>query len=150
MPHQNEPYAKEIEWGTAIKLYEFETTVGQSNVLRKDGLLYALERLMPEIPLPVRIHECREGYGGKEASYDTPIAGLVVRLIDGKGDNLEPSFPLVPSAPPFAMRVAEELNQVSPPAVPSSSSLVPPSPAEPIWMLIVDEGVRERLFVATA
>jgi hypothetical protein len=94
MPHQDEPYAREIEWGTAIKLYEYETNVGQSNVLRKDGLLYALERLMPEIPLPVRIHECREGYRGKEGSYETPIAGLVVRLIDGKGDNLEPSFPL--------------------------------------------------------
>jgi hypothetical protein len=68
--------------------------VGQSNVLRKDGLLFALERLMPEIPLPIRLHECR-GYGGeKERSFDTPIAGLVVRLIDGKGDNLEPSFPL--------------------------------------------------------
>lgn len=94
MPNQDQPYAREIEWGTAIKLYEYETNVGQSNVLRKDGLLYALDRLMPEIPLPVRLHECREGYGGKEGSYDTPIAGLVIRLTDGKGDNLEPSFPL--------------------------------------------------------
>jgi hypothetical protein len=94
MPLQDEPYAREIEWGTAIKLYEYETNVGQSHILRKDGLLFALERLMPEIPLPVRLHECREGYGGKLGSYDTPIAGLVVRLIDGKGDNLEPSFPL--------------------------------------------------------
>ncbi|MHC4571680.1 MAG: hypothetical protein ACYS0C_06355 [Planctomycetota bacterium] len=94
MPHQDKAYAREIEWGTGIKLYEYETNVGQSNVLRKDGLLYALERLMPEIPLPVRVHECRKGYGGKEGSYETPIAGLVVRLIDGKGDNLEPSFPL--------------------------------------------------------
>lgn len=94
MPHQDEAYAREIEWGTAIKLYEYRTNVGQSNVLRKDGLLFALERLMPEIPLPVRLHECR-GYGGeKERSFDTPIAGLVVRLIDGKGDNLESSFPL--------------------------------------------------------
>jgi len=94
MPYQNEPYAREIEWGTAIKLYEYETNVGQSNILRKDGLMYALERLMPELPLPVRLHECREGFGGKEGSYDTPIAGLVVRLEDGKGDNLEPGFPL--------------------------------------------------------
>jgi hypothetical protein len=95
MPHQDEPYAREIEWGTTIKLYEYETTVGQSNVLMPDGLLYALERLMPEIPLPIRLHECRVGYrGGKEKSFETNIAGLVVRLIDGKGDNLEPSFPL--------------------------------------------------------
>jgi len=94
MPHQDEAYAREIEWGTAIKLYEYETNVGQSNVLRKDGLLFALERFMPEIPLPVRLHECRRYGGEKERSFDTPIAGLVVRLIDGKGDNLESSFPL--------------------------------------------------------
>lgn len=95
MPHQNEPYSREIQWGTAIKLYEYETTVGQSNIIWPDGLMYALERLMPEIPLPVRLHECRTGYKGeKERSFDTPIAGLVVRLIDGKGDNLEASFPL--------------------------------------------------------
>ncbi len=94
MPHQDEPYSREIEWGTAIKLYEYETNVGQSNVVMPDGLMYALERLMPEIPLPIRIHECRGYKGEKERSFDTPIAGLVVRLIDGKGDNLEPSFPL--------------------------------------------------------
>jgi len=94
MPHQNEAYSREIAWGTAIKLYEYEISVGRSNVVLPDGLMYALERLMPEIPLPVRIHECRGGYEGKAGSFDTPIAGLVVRLIDGKGDNLEPSFPL--------------------------------------------------------
>jgi len=94
MPHQDEPYVRAIEWGTAIKLYEYETNVGQSNILMKDGLLFGLERLMPEIPLPVRLHECRGYKGEKERSFDTPIAGLVVRLIDGKGDNLEASFPL--------------------------------------------------------
>jgi hypothetical protein len=94
MPHQDEPYAREIEWGTVIKLYEYETNVGQSDINRKDGLLFALERLMPEIPLPIRIHECRGYGGGKERSHENPIAGLVVRLEDGKGDNLEPGFPL--------------------------------------------------------
>lgn len=101
MPERNEPYAREVGSGTAIKLYEYETTVGQSNVLRKDGLLYALERLMPQVALPIRIYECRAGYGGeKERSYETPIAGLVVRLEEGRGDNLEPDFPL--SAPLYA------------------------------------------------
>lgn len=95
MPHQTDPYAKEIEWGTSIKLYEYETNVGQSNVIFPDGLMYALERLMPEIPLPVRIYECRSGFkGGKERSFETTIAGLIVRLEEGKGDNLENGFPL--------------------------------------------------------
>lgn len=93
MPKHDKPYAREVEWATVIKLYEYETNIGQSNVLRKDGLLFALERLMPGIALPVRLHECRD-YGGKEGSYDTPVAGLIVRLEEGKGDNLEPGFPI--------------------------------------------------------
>ena len=92
MPVGNEAYKEEIEWGTAIKLYEYETTGTQSNVLMKGGLLFAMERLMPEVALPIRMHECRD-YGGKEGSYETTIAGLVVRLEDGRGDNLEPGFP---------------------------------------------------------
>ena len=93
MPDDDRPYVREIEWGTAIKLYEYETSVGQSNVLLSDGLLYALERLLPQIALPIRIHECR-GYQGHKGSFETPIAGLVVRLEDGRGDNLEKGFPL--------------------------------------------------------
>jgi len=94
MPEHDEAYRREVEWGTAIKLYEYETNVGQSNVLMKDGLLYALERLLPEIALPCRLHECRGYKGEKERSFETPIAGLVVRLEDGRGNNLEPDFPL--------------------------------------------------------
>ena len=93
MPVHDEAYKKEVESGTLIKLFEYETTVRQSNVLMKDGLLFALERLMPEIALPIRIHECRGYEGVKERSFETPIAGLVVRLEDGRGDNLEPGFP---------------------------------------------------------
>lgn len=94
MPEHDDPYSRNVAWGTAIKLYEFETSVGQSNVLFKDGLLFSLERLLPEIALPVRIHECRGYKGEKERSFETPIAGLVVRLEEGRGDNLEAGFPL--------------------------------------------------------
>ena len=94
MPRHDDAYAREIEWGTAIKLYEYETTVGQSNVLMKDGLLFALERLLPEIALPIRVHECRGYKGEKERSFETPLAGLVVRLEEGRGDSLEPNFPM--------------------------------------------------------
>jgi hypothetical protein len=94
MPHHDEAYHREVQWGTAIKLYEYETNVGQSNVLMKDGLLFALERLLPEIALPCRLHECRGYKGEKERSFETPLAGLVVRLEDGRGNNLEPDFPL--------------------------------------------------------
>ena len=93
MPEYDEPYVRHVDWGTAIKLYEFGTAVGQSNILFPDGLLYALERLLPEVALPIRLHECREYKGIKERSFHTPMAGLVVRLEDGKGSNLEEGFP---------------------------------------------------------
>ena len=93
MPEHDEAYVREVEHGTAIKLIEYATKVGQSNSLLPDGLLYALERLMPQIALPVKLHECRGYKGKKDTSFETPLAGLVVRLEDGKGDNLEPGFP---------------------------------------------------------
>ena len=93
MPQHDDAYEREVEHGTAIKLIEYETKTGQSNILLSDGLLYALERLMPQIALPIRLHECRGYKGTKEKSFETPLAGLIVRLEDGKGDNLEPGFP---------------------------------------------------------
>lgn len=94
LPNQQDAYSLDADSGTAIKLYEYKTRTNQSNILMKDGLLYALERLMPEIALPIRVHECRKGYKGKTGSYETTLAGLVVRLEEGKGNNLEPGFPL--------------------------------------------------------
>jgi len=95
MPINNEAYAREITWGTAIKLFEFKTCVRQGHIIMKDGLLYALERLIPEIALPYRLHECREGFKGKKrGSFETTLSGLVVRLQEGKGGNLEEGFPL--------------------------------------------------------
>ena len=88
LPHRDEPYARDAGYGTAIKLYEYKTLVNQSNVLMPDGLLYGLERLLPEIALPIRVHECR-GYKGEKGSFETTLSGLVVRLEDGKGNNLE-------------------------------------------------------------
>ena len=89
MPKANDAYHRDITWGTAIKLYGYDMSAGASNILRKNGLLNRLEALLPEIALPVRIHECRTFGGTKEKSYETNLAGLVVRLLGGKGDNIE-------------------------------------------------------------
>ena len=91
MPIQNDAYKKEVDFGTAIKLIEYKE-VSRSHVLRKDGLLYALERLMPEIALPICLHECRDYKDNKESSFDT-LAGLVVRLEESQADKLESGFP---------------------------------------------------------
>ena len=62
--------------------------------------------LLPEIGLPIRIHECREKFwkpGSKAASFETTIAGLSVRLFyeDKENNPLEEHFP---SSSPIAVQ----------------------------------------------
>jgi hypothetical protein len=86
-------YEREATWGTAIKVYEYAATGFRTMMFRKGGLLPRLDVLLPEIALPIRLHECRE-YGGEEArSFETTLTGLTVRLEDNKADNLEDNFP---------------------------------------------------------
>ena len=90
-PDGNKPYARPTTWGTAIKLYEYKLP-GRSNILRRAGLLYRLDLLLPGVALPVRLHECRD-FGGHEGSFATTLTGLRVRLGDDRGNNLENGFP---------------------------------------------------------
>ena len=90
-PIGNEAYARETAWGTAIKLYEYNL-MGKSHILLRDGLLYRLDMLLPQIALPVRLHECRD-YKGAAGSFDTTLTGLGVRLSDDRSQNLEEGFP---------------------------------------------------------
>ena len=101
MPKFNDAYVREIGYGSAVKLYDYDMKGFSSNILMKDGLLFRLEALLPEIALPVNLHECRDYGGRKESSFVTPLAGLTVRLEEGKGGNLEPGFP---DAPLFQIR----------------------------------------------
>lgn len=53
-----------------------------------------VDLLLPEVALPIRIHDCREKFwkpGSKAASFETTITGLSVRLDESK--NLEENFP---------------------------------------------------------
>ena len=93
MPEHNKPYERQIRWGSALKLYSYDMKGFTSHILMKDGLLYRLEILLPEIALPVRLHECRDFRGKTEGSFATPLSGLVARLEDGRGGNLEEGFP---------------------------------------------------------
>ncbi len=101
MPEYNKPYSREIDYGSAIKLYNYDMKGFTSHILMKDGLLYRLEALLPEIALPVNLHECRDFAGVKEKSFVTPLAGLTVRLEEGKGGNVEDGFP---DSVPFRVR----------------------------------------------
>lgn len=91
-PEGQKPYAREAEWGTAIKLYEYNATGFRSMMFRKDGLLSRLDVLLPEVALPIRLHECRD-YKGHPGSFETTLGGLTVRLEDNKAENLEEGFP---------------------------------------------------------
>jgi len=90
MPEYNDAYVRNMTWGTVIKLYGYDLSAGSSHILRSDGLIYRLEALLPEIALPVRVHECRKYFkGDREKSFATNLGGLTVRLEEGKGNNLE-------------------------------------------------------------
>lgn len=87
-PEDNKPYLREAEWGSLVKLYEYSGY--KSHILLKDGLLRRIDLLLPEVALPIRLHECRSGFKGKEeASFANTMNGLTVRLEDDKANNLE-------------------------------------------------------------
>jgi hypothetical protein len=101
MPQYDQPYSREIEYGSVVKLYNYDMKGFTSHILMKGELLYRLEALLPEIALPVNLHECRDFAGVKEKSFVTPLAGLIVRLDEGKGGNIEEGFP---DSVPFRVR----------------------------------------------
>jgi hypothetical protein len=97
-PQGRDPYARESEWGSLIKLYEYAATGFKSNILMKDGLLSRMDLLLPDVALPVRLYECRKTYKGHEGSFENNLTGLGVRLEDDRANNLEivppPSCPI--------------------------------------------------------
>ncbi|NMC20338.1 MAG: hypothetical protein GYA33_07945 [Thermogutta sp.] len=92
-PQGRDPYARESEWGTLVKLYEYAATGFRSNILMRDGLLSRMDLLLPDVALPVRLYECRKSYKGHQGSFENNLTGLGVRLEDDRGNNLEEGFP---------------------------------------------------------
>lgn len=91
-PEGQEPYSRHAAWGSLVKLYEYEMKGYRSNVITSGkGLLRRVDLLLPELALPIRIHECRP-YKGKKGSFETNITGLSVRLDDDRAENLEPGL----------------------------------------------------------
>ena len=93
MPSRNQPYARDLAFGSCLKLYEYDMQGFKGHVLRTAGLLSRLEILLPELALPMRLHECREGYRGGTASYDTTLMGFRERVEDSRSENLEDGYP---------------------------------------------------------
>lgn len=82
-----------LEYGTFIKLYEYQMTGLKTNILF--DLYNRLSLLMPNIALPVRMYE-RRGYSGH--SLETNLSGLSVRLEEDKYSNIEEGFIEHPSS----------------------------------------------------
>lgn len=78
-----------LDWGTYIKLYEFNLQGLKTNL--NFDLYYALSLLMPNIALPIRLYERRKGYSGH--TFETTLSGLTVRLEEDRRENLEPGYP---------------------------------------------------------
>jgi len=83
------PFGNNLEWGTFIKLYEYQMIGLKTNILF--DLYNKLSILMPTIALPVRLYERRKGYIGH--TYETTLSGLTIRLDEDRRENLEEGFP---------------------------------------------------------
>lgn len=77
-----------LEWGSIIKLYEYEMTGYRTNI--QFDLYNQISLVLPKTGLPIRFYERRD-YEGH--SLESTMAGLHVRLEDDKRENLEPGFP---------------------------------------------------------
>jgi hypothetical protein len=95
-PDKESPYGREATYGTAIKLYDYKYLGERSNIIRGRSILSRLDLLLPEIALPIRLHEFRTGANGKyldPGSRETTLSGLRRRL--SNTENVERGFPIV-------------------------------------------------------
>jgi hypothetical protein len=63
-PKGDVAYKRPVESGTLMKLYAYQLK-NTGNIIRRDGLLYKLDLLLPDPALPIRMHECRKRAHGQ-------------------------------------------------------------------------------------
>ncbi len=85
------PTGQPLEYGTYIKLIEYQLVPARYRTNLVFDLNYRLAVLMPTLGLPVRLFERRPGFSGH--TFESTLAGLTVRLDDDTRGNLEPGFP---------------------------------------------------------
>lgn len=81
-------YDRSLEWGTCIKLYNYQIGDLKTNALL--DLLYELNRYFFRIGLPIRVYETRDYQSNY---YETTLVGMSVRLADNKKTIMEENFP---------------------------------------------------------
>jgi hypothetical protein len=91
IPDSNEgPRLPALEWGTIIKLFEYEMTGMKSNVLFEPYNYFSL--LLPQPGLPIFFFETRDYVWGPEKKRRL-MPGLHTRLQENKTDDIEAGFP---------------------------------------------------------
>lgn len=85
---KNSAYGRELGHGTFIKLYEYQVDSRFSSGLVNLRMRNRLEMLIPEIALPVRMYERREGKTGSHTPEAT-LAGLTNKLLDDPKEYLQ-------------------------------------------------------------
>ena len=100
-PSYNNPYEVDVESGTLIKLYQYQTDAvtqfGQTGGLRQE-----LDAWMPQLPLPIRLHECR--WHGELRSTEWNLTGLNRRLKEAKPE-YDATGTLTVRGEPFTYRI---------------------------------------------
>ena len=86
-PTRDAAYGGMVNWGTAIKLYNYQTEYPSAVTL---DLSYELSRRLLQLALPIRLCE-RRGYGGH--SPETILTGMSVRIADNRRKVIEAGFP---------------------------------------------------------
>lgn len=90
-PDGDDAYSRMSEYGTLIKLYEYDCDGARTNIVTTgNALFHRLDLAMPELALPVRIYECRKS---TKSTREGTLTGLVSRLEKDKIDALEENFP---------------------------------------------------------
>ncbi len=77
-PKGDDAYQRMVEYGTLVKLYEYNLP-NVSNILRRSGLRPKIDLLLPEPALPMRLHECRDHLKSGNEQAET-MSGLFARL----------------------------------------------------------------------
>ena len=94
-PNDEDPYGRQAEYGTAIKLYDYRFIGDRSHILRSKSLRSRIDLLLPEIGLPVRFYEYRKDKRGNYldvGSRRTTVSGLLRRIKDSQ--NVVEGFPI--------------------------------------------------------
>ena len=87
---KDDAHYDKMDYGMFIKLFDYQIPRFQSSIV--GNLMFRLSQLLPNLPYPIRLVECRD-YESKGLSGT--LTGLMTRLTREKADgDLEEGFPL--------------------------------------------------------